>query len=192
VPTSSSSASGKATACHTSGSGLREGEQVFHETVLTIHPHEHPVDVLAPLVARAEVGLEELEEPTDGGERGADLVGDARGHAAEEGELIGAPDLLADPPLLRGVPEDEHLRGGGAPPVPALGGDLEEQGLSLGRHHRHLVIVHRLDTRRLVLEEPGERRIAAREREGARVGEDGFAAKAFEGEIEEGLRRRVE
>jgi hypothetical protein len=149
---------------------MREGEEVFHETVLTVHPHEHPVDVLATLVARGKVGLKKLEEPADGRERGADLVGDARGHAAEEGELIGAPELLANAPLLRSVPEDEHLRSGRPPPVPPLGGDLEEEGLALGRHHPHLAIVHRLDARRLVLEEAGERRIAAREREGARVG----------------------
>ena len=75
---------------------------------------------------RRQIGLQELQQPTDRRERRADLVGDARGHAAEEGELIGAPDLLPDALLLGGVPEEQDERRGVGPPFPALDRHLEE------------------------------------------------------------------
>ena len=60
--------------------------------------------------SQGQVGLQELQEAADGGERRADLVGDARRHASEQGELIGPPDLVADALLLRGVAEEQHDR----------------------------------------------------------------------------------
>src|SRR5262249_35233316 len=41
--------------------GMREGKEVLHEAILPIYADEHPIDILAPGIARGQISLEQLE-----------------------------------------------------------------------------------------------------------------------------------
>ena len=96
MPRTSSITEGTDTGCHSSGSGLRQREQILHQLVLTVHRLEDARHVLALGLRGWQIHLQQLHETTDRRQRRADLVGHAGGHPPEEGELIRAPDLLPD------------------------------------------------------------------------------------------------
>ena len=104
------SARERSTAWHVSGSGLLRVKQVLDQPVLAVDRLEDPLDVLPGWRPSGEVGLEQLDQAADGGQRRPDLVGDARRHAAEEARA-GRP--VGSRP---GCAASRRRRGRGAPP----------------------------------------------------------------------------